>query len=110
MSLRVALYTPAWPKGELPNGIVTYASNIIPALRDVGVEVFVIAGSIAPGCADPSVAVPEVARDPLAVREPQSNADTRGKIEGLAALAHRRPNQGQRKSVRVGQGVVNRQG
>ncbi len=68
MSLRVALYTPAWPKGELPNGIVTYASNIIPALRDVGVEVFVIAGSIAPGCADPSVAVPEVARDPLAIR------------------------------------------
>ena len=41
--LRVALYTPAWPQGALPNGIVTYVAHVAPALRARGIEVFVMA-------------------------------------------------------------------
>lgn len=40
--MKIALYVPAWPPGFSPNGIVTYASHVVPALRQLGHEVFVV--------------------------------------------------------------------
>jgi len=40
--MKIALYVPFWPPGTSPNGIVTYASHIVPALRHRGHEVFVL--------------------------------------------------------------------
>ena len=40
--MKIALYVPSWPPGNVPNGIVTYASQIVPALRNLGHEVFII--------------------------------------------------------------------
>jgi glycosyltransferase involved in cell wall biosynthesis len=40
--MRVALYVPSWPPGGVANGIVTYASQLVPALRRLGHEVFVL--------------------------------------------------------------------
>jgi glycosyltransferase involved in cell wall biosynthesis len=40
--MKIALFVPSWPPGSSPNGIVTYASYLIPALRRLGHEVFVI--------------------------------------------------------------------
>ena len=36
------MYVPAWPPGNSANGIVTYASYIIPALRNLGHDVFIL--------------------------------------------------------------------
>ena len=33
---------PEWPPSGMPNGIVSYASRLVPALRDLGHEVFVL--------------------------------------------------------------------
>ncbi len=40
--MKIAYYVPSWPPGKAASGIVTYAAQIIPALRDLGHEVFVI--------------------------------------------------------------------
>jgi glycosyltransferase involved in cell wall biosynthesis len=40
--MKVALYVPSWPPGFIANGIVTYASQLVPALRRLGHEVFVL--------------------------------------------------------------------
>src|SRR6185295_15460098 len=40
--MKIALYVPSWPAGRSANGIVTYASYIVPALRDLGHDVFVL--------------------------------------------------------------------
>jgi glycosyltransferase involved in cell wall biosynthesis len=40
--MKIALYAPAWPPGLVANGIVTYASHLVPALRRLGHEVFVL--------------------------------------------------------------------
>jgi glycosyltransferase involved in cell wall biosynthesis len=40
--MRIALYVPAWPPGAAANGIVTYASHLVPALRAINHEVFVL--------------------------------------------------------------------
>jgi glycosyltransferase involved in cell wall biosynthesis len=40
--MKVALYVPSWPPGFTANGIVTYASQLVPALRRLGHEVFVL--------------------------------------------------------------------
>jgi glycosyltransferase involved in cell wall biosynthesis len=42
--MKIALYVPSWPPGSSPNGIVTYASHIVPALRSLGHEVFIVTG------------------------------------------------------------------
>jgi glycosyltransferase involved in cell wall biosynthesis len=50
--VKIAMYVPSWPPGSSPNGIVTYAAQIVPALRRLGHEVFILT----PGCeggADP---------------------------------------------------------
>ena len=31
--MKIALFVPNWPPGLTPNGIVTYASQLVPALR-----------------------------------------------------------------------------
>ena len=40
--MKIAIFVPAWPPGLTANGIVTYASHLVPALRRLGHEVFVI--------------------------------------------------------------------
>jgi glycosyltransferase involved in cell wall biosynthesis len=41
--MKIAMYVPSWPPGSSANGIVTYAGQIVPALRRLGHEVFVLA-------------------------------------------------------------------
>lgn len=43
--MKIAMYVPTWPAGSTSNGIVTYASYVIPALRKLGHELFVITPS-----------------------------------------------------------------
>jgi glycosyltransferase involved in cell wall biosynthesis len=43
--MKIALYVPSWPPGNVANGIVTYASQLVPALRRIGHEVFVLTPS-----------------------------------------------------------------
>lgn len=40
--MKIALYVPSWPSGKNANGIVTYASYIVPALRNLGHDVYVL--------------------------------------------------------------------
>src|SRR5262245_26406845 len=42
--MKIAVCVPSWPPGSAPSGIVTYASELVPALRAQGHEVFVLAG------------------------------------------------------------------
>jgi len=42
--MKIALLVPSWPPGDIPNGIVTYASQLVPALRRIGHEVFILTG------------------------------------------------------------------
>ena len=46
---RVVFYTPGWPPGNPPNGIVTYVDNLRRGLRTQGVESHVIPYEVAPG-------------------------------------------------------------
>lgn len=48
-AMKIALYVPSWPAVAAPNGIVTYASHLVPALRRLGHEVFVLT----PAAGDP---------------------------------------------------------
>lgn len=40
--MKIAMFVAAWPAGREANGIVTYASHMVPALRRMGHEVFVL--------------------------------------------------------------------
>jgi glycosyltransferase involved in cell wall biosynthesis len=40
--MKIALYVPSWPPGFVASGIVTYASRLVPTLRQLGHEVFVL--------------------------------------------------------------------
>jgi len=53
--MRIALYVPSWPPGFVANGIVTYASHLVPALRRLGHEVYVLAPKLPAGYSDPYV-------------------------------------------------------
>lgn len=44
--LSLGLVTPGWPADSFPNGIVTYVATVLPALRQLGHRVSVIAGQI----------------------------------------------------------------
>ena len=39
--MKIGLYVGSWPPGDIPNGIVIYASQLVPALRRLGHQVFV---------------------------------------------------------------------
>jgi glycosyltransferase involved in cell wall biosynthesis len=43
--MKIAICVPSWPPGHSANGIVTYTSYIVPALRQLGHEVFVLTGN-----------------------------------------------------------------
>lgn len=45
--LRVAIVTPGWPAASFPSGIVAFVNGIVPALRQLGLRVFVLAGELA---------------------------------------------------------------
>ena len=51
--MKIALLVPSWPPGFSANGIVTYASQLVPALRRLGHEVFVLTACKATGDDDP---------------------------------------------------------
>src|SRR5580704_4023851 len=53
--MKIALYVPTWPPGDTPNGIVTYAAQLVPALRRLGHEVFVVTPRKAQDSNDPRV-------------------------------------------------------
>src|SRR5229473_1372333 len=40
--MRIGIFSPSWPPGSDPNGIVTYVGNLVPALRRLGHEVFIV--------------------------------------------------------------------
>jgi glycosyltransferase involved in cell wall biosynthesis len=40
--MKIAIFVPSWPPGSSANGIVTYAAQLVPALRKLGHDVFVI--------------------------------------------------------------------
>ena len=40
--MKIAICVPSWPPGFSANGIVTYASYLVPALRALGHEVFIL--------------------------------------------------------------------
>ena len=42
--MKIAISVPSWPPGFISNGIVTYSSYLVPALRRLGHEVFVLTG------------------------------------------------------------------
>lgn len=50
--MKIALFVPSWPPDSLPNGIVSYASQLVPALRRLGHEVFVLTPAKATGDSD----------------------------------------------------------
>jgi glycosyltransferase involved in cell wall biosynthesis len=39
----VAIVSPAWPPGQIPNGVVTYTAQLVPSLRALGVRAVVLA-------------------------------------------------------------------
>jgi glycosyltransferase involved in cell wall biosynthesis len=51
--MKIALFVPSWPPGSVANGIVTYASQLVPALRRLGHDVYVLTPHIATGDKDP---------------------------------------------------------
>jgi glycosyltransferase involved in cell wall biosynthesis len=51
--MRIAIYVGAWPPGTAPTGIVTYAAQLVPALRRLGHEVFVLTLNAEAGSDDP---------------------------------------------------------
>ncbi|MBD2750169.1 glycosyltransferase family 4 protein [Microvirga sp. BT688] len=55
MTRSVALYSPGWPSGHVPNGIVTYVGSVAPALNALGVQTRVIAGFVAAEESPPAV-------------------------------------------------------
>lgn len=40
--MKIAFYVGSWPPGENASGIITYASQLVPALRKLGHEVFML--------------------------------------------------------------------
>jgi glycosyltransferase involved in cell wall biosynthesis len=51
--MKIAIYVPSWPAGASANGIVTYAAQMIPALRQLGHEVFVLTPKCTAKTTDP---------------------------------------------------------
>jgi len=51
--MKIALYVSSWPPGLKSSGIVTYASQIVPELRQLGHEVFVVTPLKLDNCIDP---------------------------------------------------------
>jgi glycosyltransferase involved in cell wall biosynthesis len=44
--MKIAFYVPAWPPGRSANGIVTYAAQLVPALRRLGHEVYILSSNM----------------------------------------------------------------
>jgi glycosyltransferase involved in cell wall biosynthesis len=40
--MKIAMFAPSWPPGSVPNGIVTYLGHIVPAIQNLGHEVFIL--------------------------------------------------------------------
>lgn len=64
--MKIALYVPAWPPGSSANGIVTYAAQLVPALRQLGHQVFVLTSILKAPTTDPYTV--DVGRMPIRSR------------------------------------------
>lgn len=51
--MKIAIYVPSWPPGSSANGIVTYAAQIVPELRRLGHDVFVLTPNCTSETTDP---------------------------------------------------------
>src|SRR6476661_2394187 len=51
--MKIGFYVPSWPPGSKRSGIVTYASQLTPALRRLGHEIFVVTNSESDHNTDP---------------------------------------------------------
>jgi len=51
--MKIALGVPSWPPGQVSNGVVTYAAQLVPAMRRLGHKVFVLAAHKAAEHDDP---------------------------------------------------------
>src|SRR5690242_13054005 len=51
--MKIALLIPSWPPGSIANGIVTYASELVPAFRRLGHDVYILTPFHANGDDDP---------------------------------------------------------
>jgi glycosyltransferase involved in cell wall biosynthesis len=51
--MKIALFVPSWPPGNMANGIVTYAAYLVPALRRIGHEVHLLTFHCTVGDKDP---------------------------------------------------------
>ncbi len=94
--LRIAICTPAWPGEGVPNGIVTYCAMMRPALGAMGVETFIIAGTVAEGPARSDASVIEV-------QAPRPGLLRRA---GLSIVERFRP--GARQASRIGRFLAGR--
>lgn len=66
--MKIAIFVPSWPPGASANGIVTYAAQIVPALRQLGHDVFVLTPNCISKAADPytiDLSAIESSRSPL---------------------------------------------
>jgi glycosyltransferase involved in cell wall biosynthesis len=62
--MKIAMCVPAWPPGNSANGIVAYAGYMIPALRELGHDVFVVTHDSSDTC-DPRLSVIKTFQKPL---------------------------------------------
>lgn len=51
--MKIGLFVPSWPPGGVANGIVTYAGYLVPALRRLGHQVYVLTNNPTRGYEDP---------------------------------------------------------
>jgi len=51
--MNIAFHVPAWPPGAVSSGIVTYTSQLLPALRKLGHTVFLLTGNLIGDAQDP---------------------------------------------------------
>jgi glycosyltransferase involved in cell wall biosynthesis len=51
--MKIAIYVYSWPPGTAPTGIVTYTAQLVPALRRLGHEVYVLTSNLTTEPDDP---------------------------------------------------------
>ncbi len=58
--MKIAVYVPAWPPGSVANGILTFYGNLLPELRLLGHEVYIITPQCATDRPESHVVIPDM--------------------------------------------------
>jgi glycosyltransferase involved in cell wall biosynthesis len=74
--MHIALFSPAWPVGRHPNGIVTYANALTTELRAQGHRVSIVSPEVGPAVRDPDVH----SRSPIDVIEMEESFGFAGRV------------------------------